>query len=53
MVLPIVKYFHSLLFLFCNLKLLQVLTIDMAVLIRKLEEVLSMNSAEDGNKSLV
>jgi hypothetical protein len=48
MVLPIVKCFYSsLLFVVViehNFKLLQMLTTDMSVLIRKVEEVLSMNS---------
>jgi hypothetical protein len=57
MVLPIVKYFQSsLLFVVMieyNLKLLQILTNDMAVLVRKMEAVLIVDSSEHGKKSLV
>jgi len=54
MVLPIVKcFYYSLLFVVViehNFKLLQILTYDMSVLVRRVEEVLSMNSSEHGKK---
>ena len=55
MVLPIVKcFYYSLLFVVViehNFKLLQILTYDMSVLVRRVEEVLSMNSSEHGKKN--
>jgi len=54
MVLPIVKCFYSsLLFVVVmehNFKLLQILTNEMSVLVRRVEKVLSMNSSEHGKK---
>jgi len=53
MVLPIVKcLYSSLLFVVMehNFKLLQILTNDMSVLLRRVVEVLSMNSSEHGKK---
>lgn len=54
MVLQIVKCFYSSLHFVVvmehNFKLLQILTNDMSVLVRRVEEVLSMNSSEHGKK---